>query len=99
MAEARIKGRQVPGNRFRNFHAAIHLRGLVTRRLAFPAYVIAYRYRGRRYRTVISGQNPACVIGEVPRSLAKLVLVIALALLGLGAVGIGLILRSRGVWW
>ena len=48
---------------------------------------------------MISGQNPACVIGEAPRSLAKLVLVIALALLGLGAVGIGLILRSRGVWW
>jgi hypothetical protein len=85
LAEARIKGQQLPGSRFRNFHAAIHLQGLVSRRLAFPAYVLAYRYRGQVYRTVISGQDPSCVIGEAPRSMAKLVLVIALTLLGLVA--------------
>jgi hypothetical protein len=94
MAEARVKGEHIPGSRFRNFHAAIQLRGLVARRLAFPAYVLAYRYRGRLYRTVISGQEPSCVIGEAPRSVAKLVLIITLALLGLGAVVISLILRS-----
>jgi len=84
LAEGRIQAR-IPGSRFRNIHCAVQLRGLITRRLAFPAYVLAYRYRGRVYRTVISGQDAACVIGEAPRSLAKrlllLLLVITLGLL------------------
>ena len=86
LAEGRVKGRGAPGTRFRNFRSSIHLRGLRTRRLAFPAYAIAYRYGGRLYRTVISGQDATCVIGQVPLSLAKLVLVIALVLAGLAAV-------------
>jgi hypothetical protein len=93
LAEARIKGHDAPGTRFRNFHASIHLRGLQTRRLAFPAYAIAYRYRGRLYRTVISGQDRACVIGEAPRSAAKLLLIAALILAGFAAAAIGLIAR------
>lgn len=94
LAESRVRSGQVPGGRFRNFHAAIHLRGLVTRRLAFPAYVLAYRYRGAVYRTVVSGQDPNCVIGEAPRSLARLVVVLLLAL-GLVALLAGLILLLR----
>jgi hypothetical protein len=93
LAEARIKGHEAPGTRFRNFHAAIHLRGLRTRRVAFPAYAIAYRYRNRLYRTVISGQDPACVIGHTPISLIKPGLLVALILAGFAAVTIGLILR------
>ena len=48
---------------------------------------------GRLYRTVISGQDPACVIGQAPLSLAKMLLLIALVfaliLAGLAAVAIG----------
>lgn len=60
--------------------------------MAFPAYVIAYRYRGRLYRTVISGQDAGCIIGNAPRSVAKVILVIALALLVLGGLAVGLLL-------
>jgi hypothetical protein len=94
MAESVVQRGHIPGSRFRNLHASIQLRGLVARRMAFPAYVLAYRYRGQLYRTVISGQDSSCVIGEAPRSLAKLALVIALGLAALGAVVAGLILSN-----
>jgi hypothetical protein len=92
--EARILAGEVPGSRFRNLHTAIHLRGLSTRRVALPAYVIAYRYRGRLHRTVISGADPTCVIGEAPRSLGKLVLLILLGLSAFG--GLAALLRLAG---
>lgn len=84
LLEARIAKHEIPGSRCRNLHASVHLRRLVTRRVALPAYVIAYRYRGKLYRTVISGQDRECVIGEAPRSLGKLLLVAALAVLAIG---------------
>lgn len=84
--EARITKGDIPGSRFRNLHTSIQLRGLTTERVAFPAYVIAYRYRGRLYRTVISGQDRACVIGEAPRSIGKLVLVVLAVLASIGVV-------------
>ena len=90
LIDARIQSGEIPGSRFRNLHSSVHLRGLATRRLAFPAYVIAYRYRGELYRTVISGQDPSCVIGEAPRSIAKVLLLIALAIFGV-AVFVGLL--------
>jgi hypothetical protein len=83
LAEARTKSHEAPGTRFRNFHASIALRGLRTRRVAFPAYAIAYRYRSRLYRTVISGQDPACVMGHTPISLIKLGLLVGLILAAL----------------
>jgi DNA-binding FadR family transcriptional regulator len=95
LTEARIQGVEIPGSRFRNVHSAIQLRGLVTRRMGLPAYVLAYRYRGRLHRTVISGQDPSCVIGEAPRSLTKLLGVSALILLGIGGVLIGLLKLVR----
>ena len=94
LAEARIKGHEAPGARFRNFHASIQLRGLRTRRVAFPAYAIAYRYRSRLYRTVISGQDPACVIGQTPISVLKVALLVALILAGFAVAMVGLILGS-----
>ena len=56
---------------------------LKTRRLAFPAWVLAYRYREELYRVVISRQDPKCVRGKAPFSIAKLFLVIGLVLGGL----------------
>jgi hypothetical protein len=94
-AQSEVQAGRIPGRRFRNLHVAIHLRGLISRRVALPAYVIAYRYRGRLFRTVISGQDPACIIGNAPRSLAKILLVIALAMLGLGVIALGLLLLLK----
>ena len=81
LAEHRVKDGFIPGSRFRNFSAAILLRRLVTQRHAFPAYVIAYRYRGRLFRTVISGQDPTRILGRAPYSGRKI----------LGAIGVGLL--------
>lgn len=94
-AESEVQARHIPGSRFRNFHAAIQLRGLVSRRIAFPAYVIAYRYHGRLYRTVICGQDSRCIIGNAPRSVAKVILVIVLVLLALIGFGFGLLLQFK----
>lgn len=58
----------IPGRRFRNVHAAVRLKGLDTDRFAFPSYVLAWRYRDRVHRAVVSGQDPNRVVGEVPRS-------------------------------
>jgi DNA-directed RNA polymerase subunit RPC12/RpoP len=68
LAEHRVKDGFIPGSRFRNFSASILLRRLQTLRYAFPAYVVAYRYRGRLFRTVISGQDPTRVLGRAPYS-------------------------------
>jgi hypothetical protein len=92
--EARILADEIPGTRFRNLHTAIHLRGLSALRIALPAYIIAYRYRGRLHRTVISGTDPNCVIGEAPRSIGKLIVLILLGLLTLGA--LAALLRMAG---
>ena len=85
LMEQRIRAREIPGTKFRNLQASVHLRRLATQRAGFPAYVIGYRYRGRLYRTVISGQDATCVIGESPRSVGKLLLVIVAVILALSA--------------
>jgi hypothetical protein len=94
LAEDGVKGGPLPGSRFRNFAAAILLRRLQTLRYAFPAYVAAYRYRGRLFRTVISGQDATSVLGSAPYSpwkiagaiggaaLLVVLLVVVLSLLG-----------------
>jgi hypothetical protein len=66
----------IPGSRFRNVHAEVLLHGLLTRRLAMPTYVMAYRYRGRLYRALIHGQDARLVFGDSPFSWAKLALVV-----------------------
>ncbi len=89
LAEARVLSRQLSRVPIRNFHSAVLLRRVLTQRVAFPAYVLAYRHRRQLYRTVISGQDANCVLGQAPRSYAKLILlilvVITLAVLLFGA--------------
>lgn len=63
----------VPGTRMRNLRVALRLRRLNTRRLAFPAYVMAYRYRDKLYRALVHGQNAACTFGDAPLSWRKIV--------------------------
>jgi hypothetical protein len=81
-----VEGQHVPGSRTRNVHVAPLLRGLVTRRYAFPAWVMAYRYRGDVYRAVVHGQDERVVVGEAPWSVLR----IALAIVG-GLVAIGVL--------
>jgi hypothetical protein len=73
----------IPGNRFRNINAAVLARGLSTRRIGFPAWVVAYRYRKKLYRFVLSGQDPSCLMGGAPISVAKVVLSILGGIVGL----------------
>jgi hypothetical protein len=80
-AAARLQRGTIPGSRVRNLHVAVLLQGLTTRRILLPAYVLAYRYQGRLYRSIVHGQDSSCVFGAVPRSLWKILLVI----LGVGA--------------
>ena len=66
----------IPGDRYRNLHVAVLPRRLTTRRYAFPAYVLAYRYNDKLYRAVVHGQDARGVLGEAPYSLLKIALAI-----------------------
>jgi hypothetical protein len=89
-AEERLKGGVIPGSRFRHVHVDVLLEGLVTRRVAMPTYVLAYRYRGKPYRALVHGQDASCVMGAAPLSVAKIVLVV-LAVLALVAGAVALL--------
>jgi hypothetical protein len=89
-AAERVERDHVPGSQVRNLKLEVLLSGLATRRLAFPAYVMAYRYRDRLFRVVVCGQEASLLIGRAPWSGWKIALVVAgafaLLLLGLRAV-------------
>jgi hypothetical protein len=72
VAASRVQAGAIPGSRFRNVHVELVLRGLQTRRCAFPAYVLAYRYRNKLYRAVINGQSDTFMTGNAPYSLWKI---------------------------
>ena len=82
LARSRIEDSHIPGSNFRNVRTSILLRRLVTRRYAFPSYVLAYRYRGKLYRIVISGQDSTRILGTAPYAVAKIVLTGCLGLIG-----------------
>ena len=81
LASQRVQQHYVPGSRFRNVKVAIVLRQLVTHRLSFPAYVLAYRYKDELYRVVICGQHSGLIIGRSPKSLLKIAAVVLAAVL------------------
>lgn len=89
-AADRLKAGAIPGSTFRNVHVSALLEGLTTRRLALPAWVMAYRFKGKVYRAVVHGQDAEVVTGTSPISWAKvfLVAVAALAAIALIAVAI-----------
>jgi hypothetical protein len=72
----RIQQGFIPGQRFRNVHVSVLLRGLRTRRAALPTFVLAYRYRGKLYRALVHGQDARCVLGDAPYSIARILLAI-----------------------
>jgi hypothetical protein len=87
-AEDRVAAEHVPGSNYRNVHVSVLLRKLVTRRLSFPAYVLAYRYKNNLYRAVVCGQDGSCVIGSAPYSIAKILAVVA------GVIAAGLVIAG-----
>lgn len=92
-AASLVESQHIPGSRFRNVNVAVLLRKLVTRRLSFPAWVLAYRYKQRLYRVVICGQDGSHVVGSAPYSVVKIALVIA-ACIGALAFVVGAILSG-----
>lgn len=73
MARKRVQQSEIPGTKFRKLQISLVLQNLVTRRLSFPAYVMAYRYKGQLYRLVISGQDKTLMSGNAPYSQAKII--------------------------
>jgi hypothetical protein len=89
LARSRVEAREVPGRRFRNVRVACLLERQTTDRVALPAWVLAYRYRGSPYRAIVHGQRPEIVFGSSPIDWAKVtrvaaaILVIAAAIVAL----------------
>ena len=52
--------------------------GLATDRAALPAWVLAYRFRGRAYRALVHGQRPDVVFGSSPIDWAKVARIAAI---------------------
>jgi hypothetical protein len=77
----------IPGTRHRKVSVACMLEGLATDRAALPAWVLAYRFRGRPYRAIVHGQRPDIVVGSSPIDwtkvawIAAVVAAVALAVL------------------
>src|SRR5262249_12358180 len=76
VARARIEDGHIPGTRFRNVHVSLVLEDLLTRRVALPAWVLAYRYKQKLYRVVVHGQQAGRVIGQAPLSVWKILAVV-----------------------
>ncbi len=92
LSRRRLRSDHISGNRIRNLHTSTVLEELETRRVAFPAWVLAYRYKNRLFRTVLSGQDDGRLMGDAPYSALRIFaaiaagsagLLILLALLGL----------------
>ena len=65
LAKVRIQPR-IPGRRYRNVHVACLLQRQTTERIALPAWILAYRYRGNPYRAIVHGQRAEVVFGRSP---------------------------------
>ena len=83
-ADERSRPRRQPGDTVGSSSApAAH--GLATRRVALPAYVMAYRYNGKAYRAIVHGQSVSCTFGDAPYSVWK-ILGVALGVIALIAI-------------
>jgi LSD1 subclass zinc finger protein len=77
IAVSQVTARFCPGTRHRNMHVSTLLRRLTTRRFAFPAWVMAYRYHDRLYRAVVSGQRADAIHAHAPISWGRVGAVVA----------------------
>lgn len=92
LAAAAIKNGHIPGEKYRKVKTSLVVSNLITRRVALPAWILAYRYRGELHRVVVHGQVPGQILGTAPRSWLK-IMAVALGAVGLG--GVLLFLLSR----
>ncbi len=83
---ARDAAKHVPGSNIRKLSVAVVPERMSTRRLGFPAYVLAYRYGDAVYRAIVHGQNPQFVVGKAPWSWARIVMIVVAAIAAIGLV-------------
>lgn len=84
---------RIPGRRYRNVHVACLLQRQTTERIALPAWILAYRYRGNPYRAIVHGQRAEVVFGRSPIDWSKVGWLIAIA--AVIAALVALILAAR----
>jgi hypothetical protein len=93
-ATARVRVQpHIPGRRYRNVRVACLVERQTTERIALPAWILTYRYRGAAYRAIIHGQCAALVFGRPPLDRAKLAWLVAI-LAALAAAVFVLAIRS-----
>jgi hypothetical protein len=95
LAVERIRKGHIPGSTFRNVKVSLVLSQLLTRRVALPAWVLAYRYGGTLYRVVVHGQDAKAITGSAPRAVWKILAVVVGAALAISAVAIVVALGAR----
>ena len=66
----------IPGSRHRNIRVSCKLERHTTERVALPAWVLAYRYRGSPYRAIVHGQRAQVVLGTSPTDWLKVAYVV-----------------------
>lgn len=79
VAKTRVEP-HVPGRRFRNIHVACLVESQTTERIALPAWVLAYRYRGTLYRAIVHGQRREVVFGSSPLDVKKIAMLVGVIL-------------------
>lgn len=95
IAAERVKNGHIPGTSFRKIKVSLVLSELLTRRVALPAWILAYRYGGKLYRVVIHGQDAKTVTGSAPRSVWKILGAIAAALAVITVVAVVIVVVQR----
>ena len=92
-AQARVRVQPyIPGRRHRNVRVACLLERQTTERVALPAWILAYRYRGTAYRAIVHGQRAEVVVGRSPVDRRKVAALVAI-LAALAAIALVLVLR------
>jgi hypothetical protein len=76
-----IEHGHIPGRTFRNVRTSVLLSRLATRRVVLPSWVLAYRYKGSLYRSIVHGQDVGMVFGEAPVSWGKILALVLGAVL------------------
>ena len=93
LARVRIESR-IAGRRHRHVRVACLLERQTTERIALPAWILAYRYRGHPYRAIVHGQRAEVVFGRAPIDWGKVGWLVAFAAAAaLAAVALWLALR------
>jgi hypothetical protein len=93
-AKTRVE-QYIPGRRFRNVHVACLLEAQTTDRVALPAWVMAYRYRGAPYRAIVHGQRPDVVFGTAPKDWRKIMAVVLVSVAAAVAIALLVLLLAR----